>query len=173
MKKYVIFFFLVISMFAVSAQAAPTGNQMADQILGGAKNGNSAVSAPVTSDNYLLKQEKLAEQMGLIARKQSGFEKKISAKVDKKYVDVAVKAVYTDIDTRIATINSDVDAKIKAINEGVDKKIKIVNADADTKISAVKAISDNADSNAAWAFKLVILAILLALGGLFWTWKKK
>jgi hypothetical protein len=144
MKKSMIFFFLVIFaiMVAVSAQAAPTGKQMADRILASNGNGTPTVkTAPASAENYLLKQEKLAEQMGLIARKQSGLEKKISVKVDKKYVDkklvglenrlAAVESKQGEIEGSVSTLRSEHDALVSKHVETrkiVDKTVKRVDS---------------------------------------------
>ena len=139
MKKSIgsiIFTLIFVGMLPAWAQSP---KQMANQIIGATKNGNSAVAAPVTAENYLLKQEKLAEQMGLLLRKQSGLEKKISAKVDKKYVDeklsgletrlAAVEGKQGEIEGNVSTLKSAQDAlenKHAETRKIVDKTVKRV-----------------------------------------------
>lgn len=113
---------LVVMVACAQAAQAKKPQEMADEILASKAAGEKAETS-VSAENYLLKHEKLAEQVGLQQRKQVALEKKIKAKASKKYVDdelakKADKSELAELEGRIQTLEAkqgETEGKVSAL----------------------------------------------------------
>ncbi len=173
----------VLGMFSSKALAL-TSAQKADLIL--ASNGKTTSdpavqTAPTGSENYLIRHEKLAEQVGLLTRKVNRAEKKFAGKADKRYVDNKINAISKEVDVRLTAIEDGVDEKIstalaKFETEKVtpmNGRIEAVNKKADEAKKKADASYAEGNTTRLIAIAAMVIAIILGAIGIFVGRSKK